>query len=144
MADIVHLTLTGRQRTEEGEETLTEITTESECYTRAGSLYLLYQEPLDQNGSAAKCCIKLKDSVLEITKNGAVRTRMVFQEGKEYLTDYVTPYGRLKMGIRTKKMELMREDERLDIRIEYSLTAQGEPFSHCIMEIMAHPLSKST
>lgn len=43
MADIVHLTLTGRQRTEDGEETLTEITVESECYTRAGSLYLLYQ-----------------------------------------------------------------------------------------------------
>lgn len=143
MADTVILTLTGRQRSEKGEETVTRLTEKAEFYAKAGSLYLLYQEPLEENGSSVKCCIKLKGSVLEITKSGALRTRMVFEEGKEYLTEYATPYGSLRIGVRTVKTEVLRRGDRLDIRMEYSLTSQGEPFSHCVMEITAQPLPKS-
>ena len=134
MAEIVQLTLTGRQRTAEGEETVTRTSLQAEYYEREDGFYLLYQEPLDENGSIARSCIRLKDSLLEITKKGAVQTRMVFEEGREYLTNYATSYGCLRMGIRTERLECRRQDSTWRLRTEYSLTSQGEPFSFCVME----------
>ncbi len=139
MADTAQLTLTGRQRTAEGEETVTQTSLQAEYYERENGFYLLYQEPLDGNGSMTAGSMKLKGSVLEITKRGAVRTRMVFEAGCEYLTDYATPYGCLRMGLRTERMDCQRQGSTWQLRTEYSLTSQGEPFSFCVMEIEICP-----
>lgn len=135
MAEIIQLTLTGRQRTAEGEENVTETSLQAEYYEREDGFYLLYQEPMDERGSVARSCIRLKGSVLELTKKGAVRTRMVFEAGREHLTEYVTPYGCLQMGIRTEKLECLQRDGKTQLRMEYSLTSRGEPLSFCVMEI---------
>ena len=99
MAEKVELRLTGRQRDETGEENVTELLTEAQLFRRNGSIVILYEET--QEGVGTKNTLKLKGDVLELVKAGSVRTRMTFQEGKEYLSDYATPYGCLQMGIRT-------------------------------------------
>lgn len=140
MADMMQLTLTGRQYAEDGEETVTQMCAQARYYKKAAGFYLLYQEPAEESGAVVKCCMKWTDSALELTKSGAVRTRMVFEAGREHAADYATPYGLLKIGIRTERAECLQQDGGLRIRIEYSLTSQGEPFSRCVMEITAHSI----
>lgn len=135
MKNTIQLTLTGRQRDESGEETVTETRHSAEYYERNGSIYILYEEIPEDAGAAIQNCIKLKGSVLEITKKGAVSARMVFEAGREYPTDYATPYGCIKIGIRTESLKCLHSEEGLSIRAEYSLTSQGQPFSYCSITI---------
>lgn len=139
MANTAQLTLISRQRTEEGEETITETSLQAEYYERNGSLYLLYQESLEGTEDVIRTCIKLKGRLLEITRKGAVSTRMVFEEGREHLSDYITPYGHLKIGIRTEALECMQQGEKMEIHARYCLTSQGEAFSYCDMSILLSP-----
>lgn len=135
-----NLTLTGRQKDETEETAVTEYKGEVECFERNGSLYLLYEEITDEGSAVVKNRIKLKDSVLELTKQGNVTARMVFEPGKEYLTDYATPYGCLKMGIATHSLDIHRKEETLHIQIIYTLNSEGVPISHCTLDIFVDNL----
>ncbi len=137
MGTIVQLTLIGRQRDSAGEETVTKSTATAEYYEKNGTLYLLYKEPSESSETAAETKnnsgdtaeiqkdsedaaeipkkgeavvhnrIKYKDNLLEVTRNGTINTRMVFENGKEHITDYATPYGCLRLGILTHSLEII-------------------------------------
>ena len=135
MAETVKLSLTGIQRDEAGGENITGTCAEAEYYERNGSVYLLYEEMLQESGTAVKNTLKLKDSVLELTRRGAVNTHMIFEAGREHPSDYATPYGRLQIGVRTYSLEVSSLQGLMVIRAAYSLTADGHPFSECTLEI---------
>ena len=127
MGTTVQLTLIGRQRDSAGEETVTKSTVMAEYYEKNGTLYLLYEENPEcsetvteiqknnrdaaeikkSSGSVVHNRIKYKDNLLEVTRNGAINTRMVFERGKEHMTDYATPYGCLRLGILTHSLEMI-------------------------------------
>lgn len=137
MAETVRLTLEGRQTAETGEETVTKSVLSAEYYERGGSVYILYEEPGEDGDAAVKNCIKLKPPAVEIIKKGPVNARMVFEPGREHLTDYVTPFGCLKIGILTETAEVSRSEKGTEIFLSYALTTQGIPFSRCAMSIAA-------
>lgn len=137
MAQTVLLTLTGRQQTADGEEAVTRTEYPGQFYEKNDSIYILYEEPPEDRGAAAKCCIKLKGRVLELTKKGAVCTRMVFEPGRELPADYSTPFGCIKLGVAAKKVEAFPGRESFRIRAEYDLTSQGRPFAGCSITIEA-------
>ena len=136
---MVELTLTGRQQAEGGEETVVETVCLAEYYERNDSIYILYQELSQENGAVVHNCIKLKNSVLEITRKGPLASRMVFEAGREHLTDYATPYGCMKMGILTHQILCQHGEEDLTINASYTLTSYGQPFSHCSVAIKLRP-----
>ena len=138
MSQKVHLTLTGRQKDENGEIALTEHSGDAEYFEKNHCVYLLYEENPDGTDTIVKNTLKLKHSVLELTRRGGIRARMVFEPGKEYLTDYVTPYGCLKMGISTHSLDICRKDHLLRIKATYSLTSYGLPISDCMLDITVH------
>lgn len=135
----VLLTLTGLQRDPSGSETVTELSTEAECYERNGSLYILYEERAE-DGSLTKNIIKYKNQLLELTKKGAVSSCMVFEPGREHMADYVTPFGLLKLGILTASVTMQCLEDQTEIVAEYSLTEYGEVISHCKIIINIHNL----
>lgn len=138
MEEKVRLVVTGRQKDETGEEAVTELRAEARLFERNGSIYILYEEL--QEGTAIRNTLKLKGSILEMTKEGAVRTRMTFQPGKEYMTEYATPYGCLQMGVRTETVEVLRESGTLRVRAVYTLTSGGYPVSDCELILEAEPV----
>lgn len=140
MADKVRLTLTGRQQGDTGEETTAETKTTAEYYERNGGFCLLYDEMPENGEAVSKNMIKLKDGVLELTRKGAVCTRMVFQEGVEHRTDYVTPYGCLKLGVLTQSVTDSCRNGIRKIRAEYTLLSEGTPLSDCMVDILIEPL----
>lgn len=126
----VLLTLTGCQRGQTGDETVTELSTEAECHERNGSLYILYEEKAE-DGSLTKNIIKHKPRLLELTKKGTVNTYMVFEPGREHMTDYSTPFGLLRLGVLTKSVEARREGDYMEITADYTLTEHKKVISEC-------------
>ena len=106
MAEKAMLTLEGRQRDESGEETVTRLRTQADYSIRNGCHYILYEEKLPDSEAVVKNLIKLKGSVLEMTKRGPVSSRMVFEAGQSHRTDYVTPYGILPLEVCTQELEV--------------------------------------
>ena len=149
MADKAMLTLRGRQRDESGEETVTKLRTQADYSIKNGSHYILYEEKLPDSENIVKNLIKLKGSVLEMTKRGPISSRMVFEAGKNHRTDYVTPYGILPLEVSTQELEVstreleceLREpkdgprERGLEIRLSYQLTSEGQFLSHCTIAI---------
>lgn len=119
--------------------------------------------------------IKYRGNLLEVTRHGAVNTRMVFECGREHMTDYATPFGCLRLGILTHSLKVispgsssgqpscpsvpdapkpdaMLQDNgsrclhdnqtahpnEMSIHTSYSLTAEGQPVSECMLEIKIH------
>lgn len=119
------LTVIGSQRDESGEEQTTRITAAAEYYTGNGSFYILYEESTADGGEITKNMIKLKGSTLELTKKGAVNTRMIFEPEQEHMTLYSTPFGSLPLGICTDTVESDLSEKEFEIRAVYSLTDPG-------------------
>lgn len=133
----VALTLTGRQRDPEGGETVTKLSAAAECFERNGAIYILYEESTE-DGGAIKSRIKLKDLLLEVTRKGAMNTCMIFEIGREHMTEYTTPFGSLQMGILTHSLETDQSDDELSIVADYSLTTGGAEISRCKISIKIH------
>lgn len=123
------ITVTGSQRDEADGELTTVVTAQAEYYTRDRAHYILYDEILKDTDSVVKNCIKLKDGLLELTRKGAISTRMVFQPGQEHMTLYSTPCGALPLGILTETLESDFRENMLQIRAAYTLTSQGMSLS---------------
>ena len=135
----VRLTLIGRQRDDAGQENVTELSADAEYYERNGCRYVLYEE----DGPDAGCTqsiIKLKDGLLELTRKGSVNTRMVFEEGKEHMADYITPFGTLQLCIATTGICSKHTKSCLEIYADYDLTDRGYVLSHCNISIKIQDL----
>ena len=130
----IRLTLTGCQRDENNNETVTEQTADGEFYERNGSLDILYEEKPD-NGERTTNRIKLKGSQLELLKKGSVNSCMVFEPGREHTADYATPFGLLRLGILTDSVELQQSEDQLEITVNYTLTESGRNISFCNLSI---------
>lgn len=135
MAKKSMLKLTGRQRDESGHESVTENCMTAEYYEKGSSSYILYEDCQEDKGAAVKNIIKYQDSVLEMTKRGSIRCRMIFENGRTHRTDYVTPYGTLPLETCTRKAEFIRLNDRIEIRLEYVLTSDGQFLSDCTLEL---------
>lgn len=128
------LTLTGRQWDEEKNETVTEQSESGTLYERNGSLYILYDERTEEGGTVRNT-IKLKGTLLELTKKGAVNTCMIFEPGREHMTDYATPFGSLRLGVLTDSVEMRESEDQMEITASYMLTESGRVISHCKISI---------
>lgn len=121
------LTVIGTQWDEAGEEQTTRTTAMAEYHTGSGSSYIFYEESAADGEGVTKNTIKLKGSILELTKKGAVNTRMVFEPGQEYMTLYSTPFGSLPLGILTDTVDSILSEDEVRICATYSLTCQSQP-----------------
>lgn len=135
MSETVKLSLVGRQRDETGAETIAETFANAEYYEKNGSIYLLYEEIQEGLEAAVKNTLKLKGSVLELTRRGAVDAHMIFEAGRVHPSDYATPYGRLKIGVRTHSLAVSSVRGLMKIKAEYTLMTDDLPFSDCTLVI---------
>ena len=53
------------------------------------------------------------------------------------MTQYVTPYGEILLGIETKRICLEEQEHSIMVTVEYSLEADGEYLSDCKIVIHA-------
>lgn len=156
----VRITVRGIHQDGDGGEAVTEFTGRAVYYDRGGSRYLIYEEA-DAEGGSTKNILKWRKSrtepdksqaepgksqeepdgdtrtVLELNKRGNVNARMVFEPGKTHMTDYATPCGLLQLGVQTATVLCLEEEDTVELRAEYALTAQDEVFDRCRIVVRA-------
>lgn len=88
-------------------------------YEKKGILYVIYKESLDENIKVSTMLKITKDS-LTLTRTGNVKQQQFFCSGKESISDYMTPYGNLKMKVKTHRLEI-NSGIIQEIKIDYAL-----------------------
>lgn len=98
-------------------------------------IYLRYEEKVEESAPAVKSCLKLFDGCMQLTRSGDVKVTMLFEEGKEHKTGYITPYGTLALTVRTKHLHYTDSEEKLQAAVKYELDLEDSLFAVCDMEI---------
>jgi Uncharacterized protein conserved in bacteria len=114
-----------------------ELITVGSYYCRDGDKYIKYEESFEGVEGTAKNLIKIKDGVLEIRKKGIIEVHMVFEKEKKNLSYYTTPYGTIRLGIATTRLNIIEEQDSLDIRIDYVLEMNDEYVADCTLSLSA-------
>ena len=102
-------------------------------YLRNGKHYILYDE-LSEDNEIVKNVIKIGPKSVELTRKGGQSSHMVFEEGKENLSYYDTPFGSLLMGVNTSNIDWIEEEEQMHLKVDrYQLNGKNvikndEPF----------------
>lgn len=122
-----------------GEEQEVEIITTARYYKRNGSGYLLYDEILEGIEVPVSNRVKYNNGVIEVTKKGAVNVHMVFEEGKQNLTSYYTPYGGIMIGINTRKVSVTETEDHIHLQADYALDLNYEFLADCQVSIDVRP-----
>ncbi len=119
-----------------------EVVTPASYFCKNGKHYILYDEVAEGIPGVTKNKIKIiGDQAVEIMKNGITNTHMVFEKDKKHLTPYKTPYGQLMMGIYTKHIRVLEEEERILAEIHYNLEVNEEAIAECEIQINVQPKS---
>ncbi len=120
----VHITVTGTQFDEDGHRTVTEQKVQGQYFERDGSRYLLYEERDSDTGTVTKNTIKVKESTVELSRNGYISSRMVFCPGETHRTSHVTPYGILTLDIYTESLKSVWAEKNGTLQVAYRMYAE--------------------
>lgn len=130
MTKDVIVSIRGVQFENDPQETI-EVITGGE-YTFEGDKHqLIYDEVSEETSEVFKSEIKFDGNRVEIIKNGAANTHMVFEEGKKNVTYYDTPYGGLLVGILASRIKIEERENNIDIKISYFLEINSQHVSNC-------------
>lgn len=94
-------------------------------YGKIGETHVITYEETDEDGMVYKTTMRLREDSLEVTKKGTITSKLLYELGKETVTEYVTPYGALSLEFNTTSIEVKLEDERLLAHVEYAMGICG-------------------
>ncbi len=139
MTKDVLITVSGTQFGPDTDGDPVEIITGGTYYKRNGKHYLLYDELVDENHNVNKNRAKFNENMFTLTKSGITNTNMVFELNKKNLTNYITPFGALLIGIEATAINVQESEERITVQIDYGLDINYEHLANCQirMEITA-------
>ncbi|SFG62278.1 Uncharacterized beta-barrel protein YwiB, DUF1934 family [Lachnospiraceae bacterium C7] len=138
MTKEVLVSVLGKQmdRREVGQgEDKSEIKTNGQYYEKDGKHYVLYEITEENNDIPTKTMVKANDNIVEVTRKGVTNTHMVFEKNKKNVTYYDTPYGSIQLGVDTRKLNVVKESDRIRIELEYSLDCNYEYLYDCNLSV---------
>ena len=139
MTKDVILTISGLHDTDGDGDTPIETMTPAQYYMKNGKHYVVYDEVLEGLEGTLKSTIKFTEKQVELIRNGAATARMVFQPGQEHMVIYQTPMGPLSISVYTDDMEIVIEEEKIALRIDYSLKTEDVVVSESTVNISLCP-----
>jgi len=121
----------------DGEKDSVEVITSGTWYEKNGKQYLLYEETYEGMQVTTKNTVKITPEIVEVTKKGAISSRMVYELGKQHMSDYTTPMGLIVLGITTKDIFVEADKDKLHLELKYAMEMNGQFVSDSILEITA-------
>ena len=100
-----------------------------------GSRVVEYDEELEPGHEGMKVhnrvMIAADGEKMELVRKGATQSTLTFGENMEYDTEYVTPYGSMKMKVRTNSFDFNMgfNEEEMKVVAEYDLEIDGQVVS---------------
>lgn len=93
---------------------------------KTGYHHVEFDERLEGFGEPVRSVLRFGKGFLELTRTGFINVHMVFQENKKNLTNYVTPYGEILIGIDAKKIHITQNPDKIIVNVEYALEVNYE------------------
>ena len=137
MAKDVLVSVKGIQNID-GEKDSVEVITAGTWYEKNGKQYLMYEETYEEMQVTTKNTIKIAPELIEVSKKGAVVSKMIYELGKKHMSNYMTPMGMIVLGITTKDIFVEADQESLHVEIKYAMEMNGQFVSDSILEIKAN------
>ena len=127
----VWVSVAGMQFAGAGETEKIEIITPGSYCRKKDYHYLTYDEIVEGSDEVTKNIVKFDGDALTISKRGFTNALMIFEENKRNMTNYVTPYGTLLVGIDTDRVDIRESDDVINIDIDYALDVNYEHLANC-------------
>ena len=108
-----------------------EVITKGNYYEKKNKHYLLYDEITEGIDGVTKNTVKFDENAFQLTKSGVTNVNMLFEENKRNITNYITPFGSITIGIDAHNIEVIETDEQIRIRIDYALDVNYEHLANC-------------
>ena len=108
-----------------------EILTPGNYYRKKNHHYVTYDEITEGSDEITKNIVRFDGDMLTISKRGFANVEMVFEKNKRNMTNYVTPYGSLLVGIDTDRIDIKESDDVINIDIDYALDINYEHLADC-------------
>ena len=102
----VWVSVAGLQFTGGPEGEKIEIMTPGNYYRKNNHHYVTYDEMIEGSDEVTKNIVRFDGDMLSISKSGFTNVEMVFEKNKRNMTNYVTPYGSLLVGIDTDRIDI--------------------------------------
>lgn len=112
-----------------------EIITPGSYYRKKGHHYVLYDEIEEGTDAVTKNTVRFDGDMLTISKRGFTNVEMIFEKNKRNLTNYVTPYGTLMVGIDTDRIDIKESEDVINIDIDYALDINYEHLANCKIQM---------
>lgn len=93
------------------------------------------QEETDSNIFITKNLYKISDRTLQLSKNGAITTKMLFDTEKRHQNVYKTPLGSFTLLLHTKSVNIDASKEQLNVFLNYDLFLNQNFISNCTIEL---------
>ncbi|MBO5176569.1 MAG: DUF1934 domain-containing protein [Lachnospiraceae bacterium] len=104
-------------------------------YLRKDDTHYLSYEEADEDGKLTKNRIKVTPSSVEMIKQGGITTQMIFVTGQKHYACYETPFGELTLGMTTKSVDVMEEENQISVALRYDLEINDTHMSECELDI---------
>lgn len=104
----------------------------------AGKHLITYEEYFGEEGANPvknTNLMKIEKSSVQITKKGAVTTKMCFEAGRRHIGSYQTPFGNFHMQIDTERLAVKETSQAVRVDIVYHLSLNGSAVSQCIIQL---------
>ena len=108
-------------------------------YKKNGTHYVIYDELMEGGEEPTKNIIKFRERELNLTKRGLVNVYMVFEENKKNMTNYLTPYGGILIGLDTSKVSFTESEKEIRVNVDYALEVNYEYLADCKIEMYIRP-----
>lgn len=141
MTEKVKVIVIGTHNMEGIDEDTVKSTAIGQYYDKNGKSYVIFEEEQEGFTEKVKTMVKFTDRKVELTKTGLLRSQMVFEQGAVHVTDYVTPYGVMKMEVDTDSLLVLQTEDYIRIDIVYTLFMDGMECNHSKIVIKIKPVS---
>ncbi len=136
MTKDVLIRISGMQTMDDDHDDI-EIITTGDYFFKNGKHYVIYEEIMEGLEETVRNRVKIAPGMLDIQKQGAVGTHMVFEQDKKCQARYATPMGEMIVEIATNQVSLEEQEDHLKVSVNYSLGINFQHVSDChlIMDI---------
>jgi len=138
MTKNVLISIKGLQFGDESSEEEIEVITPGSYYKKNDFHYVFYEEISEGSDGITRNSIKFNNDFVCLSKKGYVNVEMIFEKNKKNMTNYITPYGALIIGIEANSIRISEEAGRILISIDYSLDINYEHFADCKIDMTIH------
>lgn len=122
MENNVIISIKGKQSFEDMDDETVELVTEGRLENEGDAGFTLsYQESELTGLDNTLTTFQIEARRITLLRVGEVNSQMVFEEGRQHLSMYETPYGALAVGVRTKRMWADIAEGGGNIEIDYAI-----------------------